>query len=321
MLPEIEKDLVETKVIIQKTLKIPFGFLGLKEMTALGRGVRDNLSDFDLINVHNYPAELSLFPFHKPAVWMCNEPPEIVLRLEQSSPFLKLAKRAILKFDKFVVRNYIKKVVVADEFNAKRFERLYGLKPETINYGIDYQFFSQGNAEKVRKKYQLNGDFIILQVGMLTPLKNQMESIKTVERLKDKIPHLKLILAGLEEKEYKGELEKYIRENNLAKHVLFPGQLEREEIRDFYHACDVLLHPIKSQGGWLSPFEALCTKKPIVVSREMTASDIIKREEIGTVTDDYPEAIIKIYRNLNKYLGVAERGSQWVKNNLSWDIF
>jgi glycosyltransferase involved in cell wall biosynthesis len=322
MLPEVEKDLPGTEVIVQKPPKIPFNLLGFKDILALHKGISDNLNNFDLINVHNYPAEISLFPHHKAAVWMCNEPPEIVLRLElEPSPFLKLVKKAVLKFDKFVVKNYIKNVIVADEFNAKRFEKLYGFKPEIINYGIDYEFFSQGNPEKVRKKYDLNNNFIILQAGILTPLKNQMESLKTIEKLRDKIPHLKLILAGLAEKEYKLRLEKYIQEKNLEKYLIFTGQLNREETRDFYHTCDVLLHPIKSQGGWLAPFETLCAKKPIVVSPEMSASEIIKREKIGIVSDDYAEVIMDIYRNKNKYLEMAERGRQWVKNNLNWDIF
>lgn len=322
MLPEIEKDLAGTEVIVQKPPKIPFNILGLRDILALHKGISDNLNNFDLINVHNYPAEISLFPYHKAAVWMCNEPPEIVLRLElEPSPFLKLVKKAVLKFDKFVVRHYIKNVVVADEFNAKRFEKLYGIKPEIINYGIDYEFFSQGNPEKVRKKYNLNNDFIILQVGILTPLKNQMESLKTIEKLRDKIPHLKLILAGLAEKEYNLKLEKYIREKDLAKYLIFTSQLKREDIRDFYHACDVLLHPIKPQGGWLAPFEALCAKKPIIVSPEMSASEIIKREKIGIVTDDYTSVIMEIYQNKDKYLEMAERGRQWVKNNLNWDFF
>jgi glycosyltransferase involved in cell wall biosynthesis len=322
MLPEIEKDLLETRIIIQKTPEILFNIFGLKEALALHKGIRDNLNNFDLINVHNYPAELSIFPLHKPTVWMCNEPPEVVLRLSLEPSFLlKLAKRAILKFDKFVVRHYVKNVIVADEFNAKRFEKLYGLEPEIINYGIDYEFFSRGNSERAKKRYSLNNNFIILQVGMLTPLKNQMESVKTIEKLKDKIPHLKLILAGWAEREYNLKLKKYIREKNLGKSVIFTGQLDRGEIRDLYHACDVFLHPIKPQGGWLAPFEALCAKKPIVVSPEMSASEIIKREKIGIVTDNYPEVIIEIYRNMNKYFEIGERGGEWVKTNLSWDVF
>jgi len=322
MFPEIEKDLEKTKVIIQKESRIPFNFLGIREMLALHKGIRNNLKDFDLINIHNYPAEISFFPFKKPAVWMCNEPPEIVLHINsKQSLFSRLIKKVILKFDKFVVKHYIKNTIVADEFNAQRFERIYGLKPEIINYGIDYDFFSQGHPKKPQEKYNLKDNFVILQVGMVTPLKNQLESLKAIKKLKDKIPHLKLILAGLAEDKYKLSLEKYIKEEHLEDYVIFTGQISRKEVRDLYHACDVLLHPIKPQGGWLSPFEALCAKKLIIVSPEMSASDIIKNEKIGIVTDNYTEAIMEAYKNADEYVSIRERGKEWVKDNLNWDTF
>ena len=322
MLPEIEKDLDKTRVIIQRKPKIPFNFLGVREMLALHKGIRNNLKNFDVINIHNYPAEISFFPFRKTAVWMCNEPPEIVLRINsKQSLFSRLVKKIVLKFDKFVVRCYIKNAVVADEFNAERFKKIYGLNPEIINYGIDYDFFSCGHPEKPKERYNLRNNFIILQVGVLTPFKNQLESIKTIKKLKDKIPHLKLILAGLAENKYKLSLEKYIKEKHLENYVIFTGQINREEVRNLYHACDVLLHPIKPQGGWLSPFEALCAKRLIIVSPEMSASDIIKKEKIGIVTDNYVETITEVYRNAGKYVKMREKGSQWVKNNLNWDIF
>jgi len=322
MLPEIEKDLNKTRVIIHKESKIPFNFLGVREMLALHKGIRNNLKDFDVINIHNYPAELSFFPFRKPAVWMCNEPPEIVLRINSKQfLFSRLVKKIVLKFDKFIVRRYIKNAVVADEFNAERFKKIYGLNPEIINYGIDYGFFSYGYPEKPKEKYNLRNNFIILQVGILTPLKNQLESVKTIKKLKDKIPHLKLILAGLAEDKYKLNLEKYIKEERLENYVIFTGQINREEVRDLYHACDILLHPIKPQGGWLSPFEALCAKKLIIVSPEMSASDIIKKEKIGIVTDNYVEAIMETYKNADEYVSMKERGREWVKDNLNWDTF
>lgn len=109
--------------------------------------------------------------------------------------------------------------------------------------------------------------------------------------------------------------------NRLKEYIIFKGHLNREDIRDFYYACDILMHPIKSQGGWLTPFEALCARKPIIVSSQMTASDIIKRENIGIVTNNYAEAVIDIYRNPTKYNEMANRGKEWVKQNLSWDIF
>lgn len=116
-------------------------------------------------------------------------------------------------------------------------------------------------------------------------------------------------------------LESYIKEKKIDDNIVITGQLDRESVRDLYHASDILLHPVKSQGGWLSPFEALCAKKPIVVSREMTAADIIERENIGIVTNDFTGAIDKVYNNPEKYYDIADKGGKWVRDNLNWDNF
>jgi len=321
ILPEMQNDLDRTEIIIQEKSKIPFDFSEFNEILALHKGIRDNLKDFDVINVHNYPAELSIFLYHMPVVWMCNEPILYLMSKHKLSPLPRLKNKILLTLDKFVVRHHIKYAVVADEINAQRFKGIYGVMPEIINYGMDYEFFSKGDKKRALESFNLFDNFIVLQVGMLTPFKNQMESIKTIEKLRGKIPNIKLVLAGLGEKGYTTILKKYAKERNLEQNMIFTGHLSRESVRDLYHACDILLHPIKPQGGWLAPFEALCAKKTIVVSTEMTASDIVEREKIGIVTDDFTETIWDIYNNSDKYNEIAERGQAWVKKNLSWEKF
>lgn len=328
ILPEIQRELMDTDVIIKEKSKLnsltkKFIFLDiLDEIVALYKGLRNNVKNFDVINIHNFPAELTILSYHKPIVWMCNEPPEICIAFNSEKNLLrKCIKKIILIFDKFLVRRYMKNVVVADEYNAKRFKRIYGFNPEIINYGIDYEFFSKRNKEEALNTFNFDNNFIVLQVGMLTPYKNQMESIKTIEKLKNRIPNIRLILAGWGEGNYRVMLEEYIKEKNLGQNVIITGHLSRERVRDLYHVCDVLLHPVKSQGGWLVPFEALCAKKPIVVSPEMTASDIIKKEKIGIVTREYAGAILDIHRTPEKYSGMMKKGEIWVRNNLTWNKF
>ena len=320
MLPEMEKDLSGTEIIIQKKRRYPLEISGFNELIALNRGATSRLNDFDVVNVHNCPAEFSTFPYHRPTIWMCNEP-LLYLSLElKSSQIPKLIKEPLLSFDKFLVKYFLRHAVVADEFNAKRFQKIYGFRPKIIPYGIDYEFFSKGNGKKGLEKFDLFDNFVVLQVGVLNPFKNQIESIKTIEKLRNKIPKIKLLLVGRGESE-KPVLERYVRDRGLEKNVIFTEHLDRDLVRELYHACHVLLHPIKPQGGWLAPFEALCAGKPIVVSTEMTASDIIRREEIGVVTDDFPGVVWDIYKNPDKYSEMAKKGETWVKKNLSWERF
>jgi len=323
---EIQKELNETNVIVlkKKTVKRKSSLLKLigfiNGILLLERYVQKNKENYDVINVHNFPVEYSLFPFAKNSVWMCNEPP-IQLYLTDLSFPLNIIQKIMKKFDKFLVRNCVKYACVSDEFNTKRFIKIYGFKPKIINYGIDSNFFSKGNGKNAKKMFNLHNDFVLLQVGTLTPLKNQMESIRVIENLKEKIPNIKLILVGWGEEKYKLMLQDYIQKKKLNKYVIFTGHLSRKIIRDLYKACDVALFPIKSQGGWLSPFEALCADEPIIVSHFLTSSNIIKKNRIGIVTNNFTEAVLKVYNNKKRYQTMAKRGKNWVKNNLSWDKF
>jgi glycosyltransferase involved in cell wall biosynthesis len=324
ILPEIIHDLIDTRIINAADDAARYGSLmgtHLGSLAALRKQIKENLEFFDVINVHNYPAELCTFPHVKPVVWMCNEPPEVAVnvRLKDASPFSwkRLAFNTVLTFEKQVVKRYISVAVVADDFNKRRFDRLYGFSPRIANYGIDHDFFSQIPDEINRDENR----FTLLHVGMITPLKNQIDSVKALKSLQERIPGVHLVLAGNAEGRYAESLKAYIRDNKLQDYVTFTGHIDRHALRDLFFTSDILLHPVKSQGGWLSPFEALCAKLPIVVSQEMTASSIIKDHQLGRIADDLPEAISLVYEDREKYRKMAERASGWVKNNLSWDRF
>lgn len=318
ILPEIEKSFLNTEIIVQPVSRSSIlRYFQINKIIALQKGIHANRKRFDLINIHNFPAELAV-QSDKPAVWLCNEPPQLHLPTENKSVGFKIARQIFLSIERLMVKYLVRNVVVADEFNYNRFYRLYGFKPKIINYGVDFDYFSVDTRPSQTSDSK---DFIVLQVGMIQPLKNQLESLKTIKKLKSEINYIKLIFAGSGEGEYFSEVVEYVKENQMEDYVVFTGHINREEIRNLYHSCDVLLHPIKSQGGWLSPFEALCARKPVVVSSEMTAADIIKKEAIGSVTNDYYETIKSIYKNLTHYKQMAEKGHEWVRTNLDWNQF
>ena len=325
ILPEIEDDLKNTQLIIPQMRKLN----NKRKITSLAAGhlwlrkmIREKRKDYDLINVHNYPAELCTFPYSTPVVWMCNEPPDVAVqvRIAQLSKLSlkRLFFKALLTFERYIVRKYVKNIVVADQFNRKRFVNLYDMNPHVIHYGIDYDFFAAKPHGAIKKS---DNSFCVLHVGMLTPLKNQMKSIKTIQKLRDAVPHIKLILAGLGEGEYLAMIERYIDDHQLKSHVEISGHLSRDQIRTLFHSADALLHPIAPQGGWLSPFEALCAGLPVVVSPQMTAADIVQKENLGVVTHDYAGALLDIYQKPDIYQKMKDRRAIWVRDNLSWDKF
>jgi glycosyltransferase involved in cell wall biosynthesis len=263
----------------------------------------------DVINIHNFPATLTTLPFcGKPQVWYCNEPPEL---------FTRGWKKPFEALNRWWVRKSDMKVVVASKFDADRFEGIYGRRPDyIIPYGVDYAFWSQGQ----RKVH--DGIFRVLQVGPVGGWKNQLGGLEIFKEFKEYVPNSCFIIAG--PKVNAGSGPQYwdaicgkIKDWDLEDSVVMTGQLSREQLREYYHNSDVLLHPIKPQGGWLAPFEALCARLPIVVSSEFAGSDIIKDNQLGVVTDNYVEALRARYRRGGGWIDVRE----WIRRNMTWDRF
>ena len=326
MIPEVEADLGGAEVIriehIDRNRSARRSTAGM--IRSFRKGLKRRGSDFDVVNPHNFPTEIAAFRCPRPAVWLCNEPE---LHLLLASPeFATLRKRDRRYFHRMafwsrrLMRFKFHACVVADEGNATRFRKLFGKRPEIVPYGIDYDVFAEP-AEPVNRP-DLAGRFVVLHVGMLTAFKNQVASLEAVAAVRDRVPHIVLVFAGgggLQS--YRTALEARIRELGIEDRVIFTGHIDRNELRRYMAASDVMLHPIKPQGGWLSPFEMLSAGKPIIVSREMTAASLIEREGIGWVTDDYGAALTDVHDHPDRHRAMAVRGREYVKTNLSWDRF
>jgi len=301
MINEVRNDLIDTRLIFCKDLP---------EMSNILRLIHQ---DFDVIFYNNHPCELMSYGIKNKNIWLCNEP----------QYFLDLGY--VPDKEKEVVNNFIDKVIVADEFNQKRFKELYNMDSEIANYGIDYDFFSQEISPI--DKYEIKENFVITQVGFIHPTKNTKFTYEIFKEVLKKIPDAKLILVGQEIEPYSGELRNQIIKDGNMGNVIFTGVVNREEVRNIYNLTDVVLMPVKSQGSWLSPFEAISVGVPVFVSKEFTAQMILKKvANITPVTEikDYVDLIYDFI--LLEKLGKDETLSmkedkKWIKENLTWNKF
>ena len=324
---EVEDLLINSEIIIPKhniNLEPP-GFKNTKEILEFIKIYRKEIrrlkKDYDVINFHNFPVTWTLFPGKKPCVWMLNEPPNLWSR-PGAGFFLKILNKVRNYLDREIIRNSVDIICVADEFNKERCVERYKKTPRVVYYGVNHDFFSRGNDKKAIKKFNLNNKFVVVQSGMITEQKNQLESVKAIESVREKIPNILLVIAGkAADEEYIKKINEYIKKNKLEKHVLFTGNLGREDLRDLYKATNVGLFPIGKQGGWLAPFELLCSGNPIIVSEELGAASIVKKFNLGIVTKNYTEALLQVYKNQEEFSKQAKTASLFVKKNLGWDIF
>ncbi|VVB78761.1 UTP--glucose-1-phosphate uridylyltransferase AglF [uncultured archaeon] len=324
---EVENLLINSEIIIPKhniNLEPP-GFKSTKEILQFIKIYRKEIKrlkkHYDVINFHNFPVTWTLFPSKKPCVWMLNEPPNLWSR-PNAGIGLKILNKLRNYLDREIIRSSVDIICVADEFNKERCITRYKKNPRLVYYGVNHEFFSGGKKENAIKKFNLDKKFIVVQSGMITEQKNQLESIKTIQKVKETIPNVLLVIAGKpSDEEYMKQINDYIKKNKLEKYVLFTGNLGREDLRDLYKAANVGLFPIGKQGGWLAPFELLCSGNPIIVSEELGAASVVKKWNLGTVTSNYSDELINVYKNQNEFLTNARAASLVVKKNLGWDIF
>lgn len=299
-----------------------FRSLGIiREIALLRRLVKRHAGAFDLINAHNFPAEWVAGQAAKPVVWMCNEVPDFY-----NNPRPSLALRALRAFgialDRHMVKRSVDEVVVADAYNAGQVSARYGCRPQVIHYGIEYDFFSsQGDLLRLKEDLGLAGRFVLIQAGMISPQKNQMKSIQALEQLRERIPQIKLVLAGRPQEPYDSMLKEYVHAHGLEEQIIFTGHVSKEKVRDLYHCADLAVFPVLTQGGWLAPFEALSSGTPVIVSTTMGAASVIAEHSLGTVSDDLSGSIREVYEQQESYRRKTQAAAAWVKTHLSWDSF
>ncbi len=283
--------------------------------------------DYQILNPHNLPSPWIAVLVGKikkiPVVWTVHNLSRRVSWQDKTSIF-----EYLLWFfgsswvDKFFIRQV--DGVIASSLRMKRqIKERYGLDSKIIHPGVDFNFFSQGEAEKAVKRWRLEGKFILLSARQLHPEKNQIILIRALPKLRSKIVNVLLVLAG--EGPAKGDYGEEAKGLKVADRVLVTGFLSPRDLRDLYAASDINLVPSLEEPWGLTPFEAACARTISVVSENSGAAEVIQREKIGATCQptmkDFTEKILAIYRNQEKFGKIAEKGNLWVKKNLSWSNY
>lgn len=159
-------------------------------------------------------------------------------------------------------------------------------KVKIINNAVDvknFEFnFNARNA--IRNKYNLNNSLVLGNVGRLTQQKNQIFSLKIVQKLSKKVPNLKLILLG--QGEDKVLLNKKVKELKIEKNVIFVGV--QKNINEWYSAFDLLLLTSLYEGLPLTAVEAQANGVTMVANKAVIPDQAIINNnlELLSLKDD-----------------------------------
>jgi len=116
-----------------------------------------------------------------------------------------------------------------------------------LSNGIDTEIFKPEAAQP------LNIDFdapLVILPARIVPTKGQNDLIEASAILKNQGIRLKVVLAGRADSlQYEKQLKDQIRELGMTNDILFVGQLNMEELRDWYGASSVMAFPTYHHEG------------------------------------------------------------------------
>jgi 1,2-diacylglycerol 3-alpha-glucosyltransferase len=174
-----------------------------------------------------------------------------------------------------------------------------------IQTGVEENQLSGGNRNKIRKKYGIAEDEILLLViTRLTSEKNMEFLLDSVLPILEKNPKVKFLIGG------GGYLITNLKKKSVAKNlqdrVIFTNTIANDIKKDYYVAGDIFVFASKSETQGMVITEAMYVGLPIVAVKATGAIDLVEENKNGFLVsedkNDFAAAIQKLIddKNLRK---------------------
>jgi glycosyltransferase involved in cell wall biosynthesis len=169
-------------------------------------------------------------------------------------------------------RCYLRYVDVLTPVNyglASEIEAEYGIskKVRVILNGVDVDQFDphgQKTGESQTLCQRLSCSHVLLFVGVLNGRKGELDLLRAMPLVFQERPNARLIIVG--KGPGRDAAQREAARLGIAAQVEFIGYLNRDEIKAYYHGCDVFVLPSYSEGLPKVVLEAMACGRPVVIS-------------------------------------------------------
>lgn len=230
-------------------------------------------------------------------------------------PSKKLGKK-IIKIASNKIYNHSKTLIVPSD-KLRQVEEGYGIKCpiEVIPSGIDLGIYKKQLPEKEKTKILSelglpNSNKYLVTVCRLAAEKNIDELLKYLPSLIKKDKGIKLIIVG--DGPYKNKLVKMINKLNISDHVIFTGEVPRDEVYKYYQLGNIFVSASTSESQGLTYIEALASGMPMVCKKDKCLDGVIDKGDNGFIFENENEFIESILT----ILGDKKLGDRMHKNSL-----
>ena len=153
-------------------------------------------------------------------------------------------------------------------------------KIEILPTGVDWKNFQKGDGLKIRRKYLIAKDEILLtNIGRINKEKNLIFLLESFREIALKNPKIKLMFIG--EGFLKKELKEKSKEWGIQDRIIFTGFVKNSHIKDYLKATDIYLQTSLSETQGLTILEAMASGKAIVAVKATGTEDFIINNSNG----------------------------------------
>ncbi len=211
-------------------------------------------------------------------------------------------------------------ITVTELWRKKLIKR--GLPPEKVSVVMnvaDHKFFTR--QVKIERTSNQNGKFILIYHGNLTHRYGIDLAIHAIERLKNKIPEILMLIHG--KGDYSNELETLVQDLVLEDHIHFSNKyMSVSELPGFVAQADLGVVPYRQD---VFTDEILPTKLmeytaiglPVVISRNSAIMEYFNENMVlffspGDI-DDLASCIYELYSDRNKMERLVENSGKFIQ--------
>ncbi len=228
---------------------------------------------------------------------------------DQYTHYVPLPSSLVRWFSTRQVRRFSQDVdqITTPAESARKILLTYGVtRPiQVIPNPTDLDKFLHNNGDKIRQKYGLKQEKLLISIGRIAPEKNLDLLLNSFRQMiANSAEHsLKLMIVG-DGPALQGLIQ-HASELGIQEDVIFTGLVEPSFVPEYLAAADLFVMTSKTEVKPLAQLEALASGVPIVAVSAAGANDTIVHGENGLLTPEnaqvFSEAVLNLLGNPERY--------------------
>lgn len=205
-------------------------------------------------------------------------------------------------------------VITISDSTKKDLEK-FGFKPENIHIipeGLEHKALNRLPSLNFKAKTPT-----ILSFGAMRSMKKTIDQIRAFELAKEKVPNLKLEIAGQTDSKYGKRVLRAISNSKFSKDIKVHGKVSQAKKLKLMQQCDALIVTSVKEGWCLVITEAASMGTLAIAYDSDGLRDSIKQKKTGILTSNNVQslalAIESLFPKKKEYTLMRENAWQWSK--------